>query len=144
VTAHVTYLQNGRKLSDHEPRKILTKLEGRTGCAVRLMPLRGDLLGIGEGLETMLAAHRLHGIPTWSALNTALLAKFEPPESVRALIVFADRDIAGLEAACRLFERLQGRVHLELRVPSAPAKDWNDVLLAEVSPKRRLRTEGRA
>jgi hypothetical protein len=46
---------------------------------------------------------------------------------VRKLIVFADRDAPGLQAAGHLLERLQGRVKLELRVPPAPAKDWNDV-----------------
>jgi len=37
---------------------------------------------------------------------------------------------SGLMAACRLMERLQGRVRFEVRVPSAPAKDFNDVLVS--------------
>jgi len=129
VSAHVTHLQHGKKLADYEPRKLLSPLTGRTGCAVRLVPLEGDTLGVAEGLETGLAAQVLHQVPTWAALNTALLARFEPPLEVRQLVVFADRDAPGLEAAARLMERLQGRVRLELRVPAAPAKDWADVLM---------------
>lgn len=50
VTMHVTYLQSGKKLADHEPRKLLSPLTGRTGCAVQLQRVDGDVLGIGEGI----------------------------------------------------------------------------------------------
>jgi putative DNA primase/helicase len=43
VTAHVTYLHAGKKLETHEPRKILSPMTGREGCAVRLPRCR--LLG---------------------------------------------------------------------------------------------------
>jgi putative DNA primase/helicase len=128
VTVHVTYLDAGRKLATHEPRKILSGMTGRTGCAARLVPLTGDTLGIAEGIETALAALMLHKLPVWSALNTSLLSKFAPPKNVRKLVVFADRDEAGLVAAARLMESLQGRVTVELRVPPPPDKDWNDAL----------------
>ena len=129
VTIHVTYLQGDKKLSDREPRKLLSPLTGRTGCAVRLMPAT-DVLGIAEGIETALSAALIDGVPVWAALNTTLLARFEPPPGVTLLRVYADRDEAGLMAAARLMERLQGRVQLEVRVPTAPAKDWNDALMA--------------
>jgi putative DNA primase/helicase len=130
VTVHVTYLHKGRKLAERESRKILSPLTGRTGCAIRLQRPCGDSLGIGEGIETCLAAAALHGIPTWSALNTSLLAKFEPPPGIKRLMVFADRDIPGLDAAARLMVRLQGKVTLEVRTPVPPAGDWADVLAA--------------
>jgi putative DNA primase/helicase len=127
VTAHVTYLRDGRKLEGHEPRKLLGPLTGREGCAVRLMPA-GELLGIAEGLETALSAAALDGVPVWAALNTSLLGKFEPPATVRTLRIYADRDEPGLLAAAHLMERLQGRVRVELKTPPAPAKDFNDLL----------------
>ena len=130
VTVHVTYLHKGRKLAEHEPRKILSPLTGRIGCAIRLQRVDGDALGVGEGIETCLAAAALHGVPVWAALNTSLLAKFEPPPGVKRLVVFADRDIPGLGAAARLMEHLQGKVALEVRTPAAPAGDWADVLAA--------------
>jgi putative DNA primase/helicase len=130
VTAHVTYLESGRKLATHEPRKLLGPLTGREGCAVRLMPA-GPVLGVAEGLETALAAAVLDSVPVWAALNTSLLAKFEPPAGVERLVIYADQDVAGLAAACRLMERLQGRVRLEVRIPPPNFKDWNDVLTTQ-------------
>ncbi len=131
VTAHVTYLDSGRKLAAHEPRKLLGPLTGRTGCAVRLMPA-GPVLGLSEGLENALSAAVVDRIPVWAALNTALLAKFEPPAAVERLVIYADRDEAGLLAAIRLQERLQDRIraglHVDVRVPRPPSNDWNDSL----------------
>jgi putative DNA primase/helicase len=128
ASIHVTFLENSRKLLNHEPRKILSPLTGRIGCAVRLQQPQGEALGVAEGLETALAAARLHNVPTWAALNTSLLAKFDPPAQVKRLIVFADRDVPGLEAAARLMEKLQGKVALEIKTPPPPVKDWADVL----------------
>jgi putative DNA primase/helicase len=127
VTAHVTYLQAGKKLSTHEPRKLLSPLSGHQGCAVRLMGAT-EVLGIAEGIETALSAGVLDGVPVWAALNAALLAKFEPPSGIKRLLIFADRDAAGLLAAGQLMQRLQGRVDFELRSPSPPYKDFNDQL----------------
>jgi putative DNA primase/helicase len=129
VTCHVNYLQGGKKLEGYEPRKILSPMTGREGCAVRLMPPT-DVLGIAEGIETALAVALLDDVPVWSALNTSLLARFEPPPGVTTLRVYGDRDEAGLLAALKLLERLQGRVRVEIRTPGAPAKDWNDVLMS--------------
>jgi putative DNA primase/helicase len=129
VTAHCTYLEAGRKLETYSPRKILSRMTGRDGCAVRLMPIDGDTLGIAEGIETALAAARLHRIPTWAAINTSLLAKFTPPAGARRLVIFADNDAPGQNAALALMERLENRVAIEIRMPKAPNKDWNDVLM---------------
>jgi putative DNA primase/helicase len=128
VSAHVTYLQGGRKLTGHEPRKLLSGVTGRTACAVRLMPA-GEVLGIAEGIETALSASVIDRLPVWSALNTSLLSRFEPPPGVIRLRIYADRDEAGLTAALRLTERLQGRMQFDVRIPKAPAKDFNDELL---------------
>lgn len=126
VTAHVTYLEpDGRKLQGFEPRKILSAMTGREGCAVPLMP-HAQTLGVAEGIETALSASIMHELPVWAALNTSLLQKFEPPESVHKLVIFADRDVAGLDAATKLMQRLQEKVRLEIRTPQA--KDWNDAL----------------
>ena len=127
VTVHVTYLDpEGNKLAGYEPRKLLSALTGRDGCAVPLMRLDGDVLGIAEGIETALSAAFMHTLPVWAALNTSLLQKFEPPEQINKLVIFADRDVAGLDAATKLMERLQEKVRLEIRTPQL--KDFNDVL----------------
>jgi putative DNA primase/helicase len=132
VTVHVTWLHQGKKLAAHQPRKLLSKMTSRAGCAVRLMPAT-DVLGIAEGIETAMSAAVLDGIPVWAATMAALLASFEPPSNVTTLRVYADRDEAGHTAALKLMERLQGCVRLELRIPPAPAKDWNDFLITRKS-----------
>ena len=129
VTAHMTYLRGRRKLK---------RSSNRANCSRRSQVTKAALcscsrscrryLGVGEGIETCLAAARLHDIPTWAALTTSLLARFEPPATIKRLLIFADRDAPGLEAAARLMERLQGRVALELRTPPARDKDFNDLL----------------
>lgn len=130
VTVHTTYLEAGKKLAGYEPRKIWSKMSGHEGCAVRLMPASGDVLGVAEGIETALSAALLDSIPVWAALNTSLLRRFKPPPGVTRLRVYADRDLAGLLAAVELLERLQGRIRLEIRTPPGePGTDWNDVLM---------------
>jgi hypothetical protein len=131
VTLQVTYLEvNGRKLSNRAPRKILSPLTEREGCAVRLMPLDGETLGIAEGIETALSAASIHRMPVWAALSTTLLGKFEPPSGVSALHIYADRDAPGLEAADSLMARMQGKVRCELHLPPPPHNDFNDALLS--------------
>jgi putative DNA primase/helicase len=137
VTCHTTYLHGGKKLDGYEPRKILSPMTAREGCVMRLMP-EAPVMGIAEGIETALSAAELDVIPVWAALNTSLLARFEPPHGVTTLRVYVDRDEAGLTAALRLLERLQGRVRVENHIPPAPFKDWNDVLIA-----RNSRTNGK-
>jgi putative DNA primase/helicase len=130
VTVHVTYLDGGRKLARHEPRKILSPLTGREGCAVRLLPLAGDVLGVAEGIETALSAATTQRIPVWAALNASLLARFDLPAGVSCLRIYADRDAPGFESAARLMERLQGKVRVEFCPPPVPHKDWNDARVA--------------
>jgi putative DNA primase/helicase len=127
VTVHVTYLVGGEKIPGDAPRKMLSGTAGREGCAAQLLPAT-EVLGIAEGIETALSAAALQGVPVWAALNTSLLAKFEPPAGIKLLHIFADNDQAGLKAAGQLMERLKGRVGLELHVPPAQCKDFNDIL----------------
>ncbi len=69
------------------------------GGAVRLAePV--DVLLIGEGLETCLAAMQATGHAAWAALSTSGLRTLDLPGSVREVIVLADGDDPG-EAAAR-------------------------------------------
>ena len=69
------------------------------GGAVRLAA-PGDVLMVGEGIETCLAAMQATGHPAWAALSTSGLRALDLPEDVRDVIVLADGDDAG-EAAAR-------------------------------------------
>lgn len=99
---------------------------------MRLMPA-ADVLGIAEGIESALSAAVLDGIPVWAALNAPLLARFEPPPVAERVVIYADRDEAGLTAALRLTERLRRHVDFEVRIPPASCKDFNDELVSRES-----------
>jgi len=60
----------------------------------------GDVLMIGEGIETCLAAMQETGHPAWAALSTSGLRALDLPKAVRDVIVLADGDDPG-EAAAR-------------------------------------------
>ncbi|MFM0027484.1 primase-helicase zinc-binding domain-containing protein [Paraburkholderia madseniana] len=87
------------------------------GGAVRLMdPVNGEI-GVGEGLETVLAAHMKFGVPVWFCLNRILLSDFVVPEGlgIRVVHIFADFDAVdpktrkspGMDAALILAKRLR-------------------------------------
>jgi len=129
LTWHVTYLHEGRKAPVDCPRKIMKAVESINGAAIRLYPLAAHI-GIAEGIETAIAATELTGIPTWSVLNASGMTKFQFPESVERLTIFADHDsnYAGQSAAYALANRLAIKgVPVDVRVPEETG-DWLDVL----------------
>lgn len=100
------------------------------GGAIRLAPHR-DILGIAEGVETALAATALYQTPCWAALNDGRLLEWEPPESVKAVVIFADNDKnhVGQAAAYALAKRLETSTRTaDVMLPPDPGTDWNDVL----------------
>ena len=128
-TYHVTYLDKGAKARVHAPRKILPGAS-IAGCGVALYA-PAEVIGVAEGIETAIAAKMIHGMPVHAALNTSLLAKWDPPPIARVIHIFADRDenYAGEAAAYALAHRLAMK-GLQVRVElPATFGDWNDVLM---------------
>lgn len=106
-----------------------------SGAACRLFKASGDTLAIAEGVETALAFYALRGVPAWAAFGSRNLAAFEPPRSVRTLIIAADGDKAdperpgdfkGMDAADALFNRLRSRLRVIIAA-APPDLDWLDV-----------------
>jgi len=130
LTMHVTYLQDGQKAPVDPCRKLLPG-PSLKGASVELYPA-SPTLGIAEGIETAIAAHMMHRLPVWAALNTSLMKAWTPPEQVERVIVFGDHDTnhAGQAAAYTLAHRLHGRVDVEVRFPDEPG-DFADVLLRQ-------------
>jgi DNA primase len=105
------------------------------GGAVRLRQ-PGDMLMIGEGLETCLSAMQATGNPAWAALSTSGLRALDLPERVREVIVLADGDDPGEAAArdCALRWQREGR---RVRIARPPrGQDFNDVLTGTASRDR--------
>ena len=101
------------------------------GGAVRLAT-PGDILMVGEGMETCLAAMQATGHPAWAALSTSGLRALDLPSQVREVIVLADGDDAGEAAArdCAWRWKREGR---RVRIARPPqGMDFNDLLRAGV------------
>lgn len=129
ATIHRTYLTKaGGKAPVSSPRKLFSAMP--KGSAVRLSA-PSTTLGVAEGIETALAAWILFGVPTWAAICANGLSAFEPPDTVKRLVIFADNDTnnIGQMAAAALTSRLSGRLLVETIIPAQPGRDWNDVLL---------------
>lgn len=101
------------------------------GGVVRLGP-PAELLMVGEGIETCLAAMQATGNLAWAALSTSGLRALELPRDVGDVIVLADGDEPGEAAArdCASRWKRQGR---RVRIARPPrGMDFNDMLLARV------------
>jgi hypothetical protein len=128
--AHRTFLaRGGGGKAPIEPKKMM--LGPCRGGVVRLAE-PGDVLMVGEGLETCLAAMQVTGHSAWAALSTSGLRGLDLPENLRDVIVLADGDEAGEAAArdCALRWTRQGR---RVRVARPPqGLDFNDVLMGQM------------
>lgn len=139
---HRTFLaEPGAKANVPAPRRMMPG-SVPMGGAVRLFPA-AETMGVAEGIETALAAARIHSLPVWAALSSGSLMKFEPPVECKYLLIFMDRDLSfdGGMAANTLANRLvkrKAQVLCELRPPfegdenpwAARKLDWADVCAA--------------
>jgi putative DNA primase/helicase len=98
--------------------------------AVRLGPA-GDVLGIAEGLETALSARQLHGVPVWACLGASRMQNVAIPAEAGRVMIFADRDGPGREAALKAAARLRLSANVSVRFPPEGCNDWNDALLSK-------------
>jgi hypothetical protein len=83
------------------------------GGSVRLFPLTGAELAIGEGVEDCLAFQQSTGIPAWATLGHTGLVDFEPPPLPRdirpTLILIEDQDENGRRSVAKAAERFMQR-----------------------------------
>jgi putative DNA primase/helicase len=130
VTIHRTYLDGQNKANIESPRKLMPGTKKLHGVSVRLCKY-DEVLGVAEGIETALSAAQLFNIPTWAVLSTSMMKTWEPPDGLKAVVVFGDNDknFAGQKAAYALAGKLSDTHQIEVNIPDIVG-DWNDVLLA--------------
>lgn len=132
VALHRTYLTHDGRKAEVPTVKKLTGAAGRLAgaCIALHKPARG-VLGIAEGIETALAAWCASGVPTVAAYCAGNLAAWHWPGNVQRLVIFADADKAGREAADTLRARaLHGGLRAEVLTPATEGTDWCDVWAA--------------
>lgn len=137
----------GTKAPFAKTKKMMPTLQTRTpqGSSTQL-DKAGLVLGVGEGLETMLSARLLTGLPVWATHTAGMLEATAVPDETRYVIVFADKDRSerGRQAALTLIERMRGEGRKAvaymppMEIPEGKKSvDWNDVLLADGVEKTR-------
>jgi phage/plasmid primase-like uncharacterized protein len=133
VALHRTWLTvEGQKAPTPGKVKKLTPTAGPLdGACIRLGQASPAGLGIAEGIETALAARLASGLPTVAAYSAGALAAWQWPRELRRLVIFADADKAGEDAAEALRQRAQSAgLSVEVMPPSTPGSDWCDVWAA--------------
>lgn len=134
ITLHRTYLKDGQKAPVPKAKKMLAVSDEVTinGSAIRLSG-SSDVIGVGEGIETALAAGQMFDMPVWSVISTTGMETFELPNAdVKKLIVFGDNDInfAGQKSAYALANRMSviKKIQVEVMFPPKMGSDWLDEL----------------
>lgn len=120
-----------REMPDGAPSKMML---GRAKSAAVCLHNAGSQLGIAEGIETALSAHRVSKMPVWAAMSAAGIRDFPVIHGITFLRIFADHDKAGRSAArmCkRRYEAAGTGTVVEIRYPPEPQSDWNDFLVKE-------------
>jgi putative DNA primase/helicase len=128
IGLHRTFLQpDGRGKAKASPPKAT--LGPIWGGAIRLDPV-ATVLVIGEGIETAASAGLLLRLPGWAAISAGNLARglILPPD-VRSVVIAADHDVPGLQAAEAAAARwvAEGR-RVRIARPDHAGDDFNDVL----------------
>ena len=132
VALHRTYLTvDGHKAPVLTVKKLTAAAGPLAGACIPLHKPASGVIGIAEGIETALAAWCASGVPTVVAYCASNLSTWQWPAGVQRLVIFADNDKAGREAADTLRARALSR-HLRCSVmtPSDDGADWCDVWAA--------------
>lgn len=126
IAIHRTFLAcDGHGKAPVDPRKMM--LGPCRGGVVRL-GAPGDVLMVGEGIETCLAAMQATSKPAWAALSTSGLRSLDLPRAIAKVIVLADGDEPG-EAAAQHCARRWQREGRSVRIARPPSgMDFNDLL----------------
>lgn len=131
ATIHRTFLTlAGEKAAMDNPRAMMPG-DLPDSIAVHLSPA-AEVMGIAEGIETALAAQAKFKAPCHAALTAGFMAKWQPPEGVKRVIVFGDCDgnYTGQAAAYTLAHRLSRKLQVEVRIPGQFGTDWADEVAA--------------
>jgi putative DNA primase/helicase len=133
VSIHRTFLTEDGKKPKIEKNKMLMAGSIPEGSAIRLLPFT-NVLGIAEGIETALSASAIFDIPVWAAISANVMVKWEPPETIEKIIIFADSDrnfvgqLNAFKLAYTIAKDYPKKYDIYVSIPNIMGADWNDVL----------------
>lgn len=140
--------KDGKKAPVPAPKKMMKSHSSfdYNGGAIRLVEPNGSVLCVAEGLETALSVLEAMQLPTWSLVSATFLEMFIPPEGIKQVLVFVDKDRPskqhpkghGQEAGFKLVKRLWAMgIKASAITPKGEilegekSLDWNDILVRD-------------
>ena len=110
--------------------KIDRRMLGVVHRAAVMLDPGGDVLAIGEGVETCMAARELGLAPAWALGSVGRISKFPVIDGVETLKLLGEAGAASAAAVdlCRPRWRAAGR-HVQTVMPGDPFSDLNDELM---------------
>lgn len=123
LTIHRTFLEDRRRFD----RKLMPPIDSLAGASIRLGEI-GDMVVIGEGIETVLSGCLHYECPGMAVINAGLMKEVRLPESVRNVVILADHDksFTGQAAAFALARRLDNEGRRVGVVMTKTRGDFND------------------
>lgn len=131
---HLTFItERGEKMKADQTRLYTG---GATGdCVIRLSDVQ-EHIGLAEGIETALSVTALYGVPCWATGDAGRMTKFQAPEGVKEISIFADIDqnYTGEQAAFALASRLVREGYAcNVYQHCTRGTDYNDMLVKNKS-----------
>ncbi len=128
ITLHRTWVKSNGEKADLDAPRLLLGRHRKAGGVIRLWPDEAVTTGlaIAEGIETALTAAVAYK-PVWSVIDAGNLAQFPVLNGIESLLIAADHDSAGTDAAEQCAERWY-RSGREVRIAQSPipGEDLND------------------
>lgn len=127
LSLHRTWVRPDGTKADATPPRLLLKDHPIAGGVIRLWPDETVThgLGIAEGIETALSL--AHGItPVWACIDAGHLAAFPVLGGISELVIAADNDPAGRDAAERCARRWESCATVRVIAADAAGCDLND------------------
>ena len=132
LALHRTYLHtDGRKADVPRVKKVTGAAGPLAGACIPLHKPARACIGIAEGIETALAAWCASAVPTVASYCAGNLAAWRWPSGVQRVVIFADNDKAGRDAADALRARaIRAGLQASMMTPTDAGADWLDVWAA--------------
>lgn len=128
LTLHRTWVRPDGRTADVDPPRLLLGNHRKQGGVIRLWPDEAvtEGLGIAEGIETALSLAWAY-VPVWAGVDAGNLKAFPRLPGIESLVIGADNDPAGVDAAHACAQRWAAD-GVEVYMTRQEQNDLNDTL----------------